>query len=225
MQRSDKILLIAGIVLFGSIWGMLESVLGSVRLEGTFSFLPMGAILGGFFGLGIMSFSRRLYGIMWMQLGIAMVAGLVRFWAPIGTCVICSSLAIVAEGVVFELIFNRPAFNITRTSASPLMDVRSLAITGVVAAYAIYVTGYMFTQFFTPIVAPPHAFSLSNFVSVLPLILGRGFFAALLGGFALPLAVTVRQLHIDVSTVRKQLYYPITACVSAMCWVLAIVLV
>jgi hypothetical protein len=215
---------LAGIVLFGSIWGMLESVLGSTRIEGTFSFLPMGAILGGFFGLGIMAFSRRVYGIMWMQLAMAAVAGFIRFWAPVGTVVICSALAIVAEGLVFELIFNRPVFNITRNSASPLLDVPSLAMLGLVGGYIIYITGYMFTQFFTPVFAAPHAVSISNFVSVLPLILGRGFFAAVLGALSLPLAVAVPQLSFDISSVRKRLYYPLVACVSAFCWVLAFTL-
>lgn len=218
-------MILAGIILFGSIWGMLECFLGSIKLTGSLENFPMGALLGGFFGLGIMAFSRRLYGIFWMQLGIGMIAGLVRVWAPIGQCVICSALAIMAESLVFELIFDRKDFDITKVSASPLLDMRSLALTGVIAGYLIYITGYAFTQFFTPIVAAPHAANLSNFAAALPLIFGRGFFAALFGGVALPLAIAVKQLHIDVSTVRKQLYYPVTACVSAVCWVLVIAFV
>ena len=223
MQKTDRIMILAGIIFFGSIWGMLECFLGSMKLTGALEMFPMGALLGGFVGLGLMAFSRRLYGIPWMQLGIGMIAGMVRFWAPIGTCVICSALAIMAESLVFELIFNRKVFDLSKMSASPLLDVRSLALTGVIAGYLIYVTGYMFTQFFTPIIALPHAANLSNFAAALPLIFGRGLFAALFGAAALPLAISVKQLHIDVSAVKKQLYYPITACVSVACWVVVIV--
>jgi len=225
MQKTDKIMILAGIVFFGSIWGMLECFLGSVKLSGDLRQFPMGALLGGFFGLGIMAFSRRIYGIAWMQLGIGAIAGIVRFWAPIGQCVICSALAIVAESLVFELVFNRKVFDLSKVSASPLLDVKSLALTGVIAGYLIYVTGYMFTQFFTPIIALPHVANLSNFAAALPLIFGRGLFAAIFGGVALPLAISVKQLHIDVNAIRKQLYYPITACVSATCWILVIVFV
>ena len=225
MKKTDKIMILAGILFFGSIWGALECFLGSMKLSGALEVFPMGALLGGLVGLGLMAFSRRLYGIPWMQLGIGMMAGLVRFWAPIGQCGICSALAIVAESLVFELIFNRKLFDLSRMSASPLLDVRSLALTGVIAGYVIYVTGYMFTQFFTPVIAPPHAANLSNFAAALPLIFGRGFFAALFGGLALPLAISIKQLHIDVSTIRKKLYYPVTAVVSATCWILVIALV
>jgi len=223
MQKTDKLMILAGILFFGSIWGMLECFLGSVNLTGSLQYFPMGALLGGFFGLGIMAFSRRLYGLPWMQLGMGVIAGLVRYWAPIGQCVICSALAITAESLVFELIFNRKVFDISKMSASPLLDMRSLATTGVIAGYLIYVSGYMFTQFFTPIIAMPHAANLSNFAAALPLIFGRGFFAALFGGVALPLVMSVKQLHIDVSAVRKKLYYPTTAGVSALCWILVIV--
>ncbi|MGQ9582490.1 MAG: hypothetical protein ACUVV6_03135 [Thermoplasmatota archaeon] len=225
MRRQELALVVGGMVLFGSVWGMLECVLGGVKLEGPLAWLPMGAVLGGFFGLGLMALSRRIYGVAWMQLGMAAVAGLIRFWAPVGSCVICSALAIVAEGLVFELIFNRPALSLTRASTSPLLRPGWLALTGVVAGYVIYVTGYMFTQFFTPIIAPPHVFTPSNFVAALPLIFGRGLFAAILGGASLPLAVSVRQLHIDVSAVRKRVYYPVTVSASALCWVLALTLV
>lgn len=221
MTKINKWQILAGIIVFGSIWGLLECVLGSVKFTGAMADFPMGALLGGFFGLGIMAFTRRIYGVFWMQLGIAIVAGLMRFWAPIGSCVICSGLAIMAEGFVFELIFNRPIFNFT-TGGNRLNNFRTLALLGVVSGFVIYVVGYMFTQIFTPIVAPPHIFTPANFVAVLPLILGRGFFAAIFGGIALPLAVLTPQLSIDVNKIRKKHYYAMATGVSAFCWILVI---
>lgn len=219
MEKKDKMKILAGIIVFGSVWGLLECTLGSVKFTGIMAEFPMGALLGGFFGLGIMAFTRRLYGGFGMQLGIAIVAGLLRFWAPVGSCVICSALAIMAEGFIFELIFNRPVFDIVRTDSADLRNFRSLAMLGVIAGFVIYVTGYMFTQIFTPIITTG-IFNVSNFTAVLPLIIGRGFFAAVFGGIALPVAVLAPYININLDTINLKQYYTGTMAVSALCWVL-----
>jgi hypothetical protein len=219
MTKFIKWQILAGIIVFGSVWGMLECILGSVKFTGVMAEFPMGALLGGFFGLGIMAFTRRIYGVLWMQLGMAIIAGLLRFWAPIGSCILCSALAIMAEGLVFELIFNHPIFNITSTGSTELKNYRTLALLGVISAYVIFVTGYMFTHVFTPIVAPPHIFTLSNFVANLPLMLGRGFFAAVFGGMALPVAVLAKQLHLNLNEIPTKHYYVIATAVTAIAWI------
>ncbi len=213
MEKMDKYRVLAGIVLFGSLWGMTECLLGEFTPSG----FPAGAFLGGFIGLGLMILTRRLYGFMWMQLGMAIVAGALRFWAPVGTCVICSALAIMAEGLVFELIFNRPVFDINRSQN--MKSAKTLALVGVIAGFTIYVTGYMFTQIFTPILTTG-AFSVSNFLNVLPIIIGRGFFAAVFGGISVPLAVLAKQLYVNVTSIRKEHYYAAAAGISTFCWAL-----
>ncbi|MFH0815593.1 MAG: hypothetical protein V1934_02080 [Methanobacteriota archaeon] len=222
MKQMDKYRMIAGALLFGSIWGMLECVLGSMKMPSGFESFPLGAVLGGLFGFGIMAYTRRIYGVMWMQLGMGVVAGFLRFWAPIGTCVVCSALAIVAESLVFELIFNRPALSIRGFAAEGAEGKsRAAAITlvplGFIAAYAIYVTGYVFTQVMTPVITGS-GFVMSDFASVLPLIIGRGLFAALCGAVALPFAVLVRQLDIEVTKVAVAKYYAGALVGSVMCW-------
>ncbi len=213
MEKMDKYRVLAGIVLFGSLWGMTECLLGEFAPAG----FPAGAFLGGFIGLGLMLLTRRLYNVMWMQLGMAIVAGALRFWAPVGTCVICSALAIMAEGMVFELIFNRPVFDINRSSS--MRSAKTLAMVGVIAGFTIYVVGYMFTQIFTPILTTG-TFSTSNFISVLPIIIGSGFFAAVFGGITTPLAVLAKQLYVNVMSVRKEHYYAAAAGISTFCWAL-----
>jgi hypothetical protein len=221
MTKINKWQIMAGIIVFGSVWGMLECILGSIKFTGIMAEFPMGALLGGFFGLGIMAFSRRLYGVMWMQLGMALIAGLLRLWAPVGSVVLCSALAIMAEGLIFEIIFNRPTFNITATGSSELKNFRTLAFLGIITGFVIYVIGYMFTQMFTPILATG-IFTASNFIAVLPLILGRAFFAAAFGGIVLPLAVLTPQLNIDVNKIKKGHYYALATVVSAFSWILVI---
>ena len=215
-EKLDNYKILAGIIVFGSIWGLLECTLGGVKFGGVMDKFPMGALLGGLVGLGLMAYTRRTYNILGMQLGMALVAGLLRYWAPIGTCVICSALAIAAEGLVFELIFNRPVFDIRR-SGNTMMNAKTLAFLGVTAGFTIYVTGYMFTQIFTPVITTG-AFNFSNFGAVLPLIIGRGFFAAALGGVALPVAVMVKQLHFNFAEIKKEHYYGIASSVTAFCW-------
>ena len=217
MDKIDKYKVLAGIIVFGSIWGLLECVLGGADLAG----FPIGAFLGAFIGLGLMAFTRRIYVIFWMQLGMALVAGLLRFWAPVGTCVICSALAIVAEGMVFELIFNRPVFDITRRGAE-LRNVKTLALLGIVTGFTIYVVGYMFTQVMTPVLTEEAGFVLSNFVGVMPIIIGSGFFAALFGAVALPVAVLAEQLHLDINSIKKEHYYGAVGGISVFCWLFVI---
>ena len=217
-DKLDNYKILAGIIVFGSIWGLLECTLGGVKFGNALDNFPMGALLGGLVGLGLMAYTRRTYNILGMQLGMALVAGLLRYWAPIGSCVICSALAIAAEGIVFELIFNRPMFDIRLSGSKNMMEAKTLAFLGVIAGFTIYTTGYMFTQVFTPLITTG-AFNFSNFGAVLPLILGRGFFAAALGGVALPVAVMVKQLNIDFAGIKKVHYYGIASSVTAFCWI------
>lgn len=223
--------LIASIVVFGSIWGMLECILGSVKLTGAIASFPMGALLGGFFGIGLMAMTRRVFGVAWMQLGMGIIAGFLRFWAPIGTCVVCSALAIVAESLVFELIFG--ARSLAYTGLNPRgasektgagisgPSVLALVPLGIIAAYTIYVSGYIFTQIFTPILTTG-TFNFSDFSSVLPLILGRGFFAAVFGAVALPLAVLYGNTVFDSARVRIPNHYVASAAISACCWLVVV---
>lgn len=214
-KTMDRYRVLAGIILFGSLWGMLECMMGEFNV----GWFPMGAFLGGFIGLGLMMYTRRLYNVMWMQLGMAIVAGVLRYWAPVGTCVICSALAIMAEGFIFELIFNRPVFNVHGTGPLNLGSAKTLAVIGIIAGFTIYVTGYMFTQIFTPLLTEGDLV-FANFMGNLPVMVGTGFFAAVFGAISLPLAVTSKQLDVDINKVKREHYYTAAAGVSTFCWVL-----
>lgn len=218
MESIDRLKILVGIIVFGSVWGMLECILGSVEFTGILSELPMGAFLGAFVGLGIMAFTRRIYGVIWMQLGMAIVAGLLRLWAPIGSYVLCSALAIMAEGLVFELIFNRSIFNITDTGPGELRNLRTLAFLGIITGFVIFTVGYMFTQILTPILTTG-GFNTSNFIAVLPLIFGRGFFAAVFGAISLPVAVLAKQLHMNINEIPSKHYYFASSAITAIAWI------
>lgn len=208
----------AVIVLLGSIWGMFECILGGIGLYiGAFR-VSMGAVLAGTFAIGVMGYGRKLTGMKWGAMGIAAVAGLLRFAAPVGSCVLCSAIAIMAEGVVFELIMNRPVF---RLYPHLLRKSNTLVYLGVLMGYTIFVTGYIITQILTPIVGGG-TLDVGNVVRILPLILGRGFFAALFGGIIFPIVVLVPHLNMEIFDVKKEIYYPLTVGISALCWIVSI---
>ena len=216
----DRFRLLAGIVLLGSVWGIFECTLGGFNATIGGIEISMGAVLAGFFGLGFMALAMRTFNLRGAVLGIAIVAGIMRYFAPVGSFVLCSAIAIIAEGVVFEIIMRRPSFSL---SASTMRDPRGLAYLGVTMAYIIFVTGYITTQILTPILGSDSG-SVLDVIAVLPIILGSGFFAALLGGVSLPLVVLAPQLDIDIAAVKKEFYYGLSTGASVFCWALLVVI-
>ena len=59
----------------------------------------------GVFAIGLMTLSRTTFRQPGMQTGIGLVAGALRFFNPFGGCFICSAIAIMAEGLLFDLIW------------------------------------------------------------------------------------------------------------------------
>jgi hypothetical protein len=208
----NRLRLLTGIILFGSLWGFSECIIGSALRDAN---LPAGAIMTGIFALTFMTVSRLLYKQPGMQLGMGLVAGALRLANPFGGCFICSAIAISAEAVLFELIWYTIQFDFSdiRTRSSQL----SL---GIITAYTCYISGFIVTQILTPIVSSA-GFYIDNLIAFIPQILSRGLLAAILGGIALPAIMTIKD--IDISTITTKVYYPVTATISILCWVAVII--
>lgn len=192
---------LAATILFGSIWGLLECSLGDWLHDYNLSVL-MAAI-----AVFLMAFTRRIYDMPGMQAGMAFVAALLRHFNPVGTCLICSSIAIFIEGVVFEIIWVLP----WRKYSSYTMR----ASMGVISFYSIYAIGYLATQILTPLLTAK--FYLSDLIGVIPKILAHAVIAGLIGAFALPLAYV--PIHIKI---KDELYYPVAAAITVFCWIAVI---
>ena len=203
--------LFAGILLFGSLWGFAECIIGSAlrTLD-----LPAGAIMTGVFAFGLMLLSRLLFKTKGMQLGMGVVAGLLRFFNPFGTCHICSAIAIMAEGLAFELMWL--AFSSDSEEMPSLLMKTSL---GVIASYGVYVIGYIVTQILTPVFSSA-GFHLKDLLPFIPQILASGLLAAVIGAVVSPLVYLLREF--DVQKVKSSIYYPVTLSLSALCWVVVI---
>lgn len=201
---------IAAIIVFGSLWGFSECIIGSLLRDIN---LPAGAIMTGIFAIGLMTLSRSTFQQPGMQTGIGLVAGTLRFFNPFGGCFICSAIAIMAEGLLFDLIWT--GFSLDQKKSYSLTIQTSLGIT---SAYLVYVGGYIVTQILTPVFSSA-GFYLENLIVFIPQILASGLLAALLGVLTVPAVFTLRKRDVFV---QDRFYYPITLGVSTFCWAFVI---
>ena len=213
----EKMKLFVGILVFGSLWGFSECIIGSMLHTAQ---LPAGAIMTGLFAVGLMVMSRMLYRQRGMQFGMSIVAGALRFFSPFGSNLgffICSAIAIMAEGAIFELIWYKISFDF-----SELKSIVMKGSMGIISAYFIFIGGYIVTQILTPIAAGAN-FYVENLIVFMPRILSSGLLPALIGGVVLPIILITTKLDINISLkLKDRLYYPITVGVSAFCWVFVV---
>ena len=202
---------VAGIIVFGSLWGFAECIIGSVLRDIN---LPAGAIMTGVFAIGLMALSRIAFRQPGMQIGIGLVAGTLRFFNPFGGCFICSAIAIMAEGLLFDLIWT--GFSLDLKKPQTLITQISLGIT---SAYVVYVGGYIVTQILTPVFSSA-GFYLENLIVFIPQILASGLLAAFLGVVTVPVVFALSKLS---NPLHDRLYYPVTIGVSAFCWIFVLI--
>jgi hypothetical protein len=202
----NKLRLIAGIIFFGSLWGFSEVIIGSAINEAG---LPSGAIMTGLFAMTFLVISRMFYRQPGMQLGMGLVAGTLRMFNPFVGCHLCSAIAIIAEGAIFEIIWYKISPNFKE-----LKDVITQGGMGIITAYTIFISGYIITQIITPIVAGA-TFYIENLIVFMPKILAGGLLPAVLGGIVLPMILVVKEVDF---TVKDRLYYPITIVITILCW-------
>jgi len=207
----DKKKLLAGILVFGSLWGFAECIVGSWLRSAN---LPAGAIMTGVVAFGLMTASRMVYKMRGMQFGMGLVAGVLRLFNPFGSCHICSAIAIMAEGLLFEIIWY--GVTLSGDEFDSLKDKMSL---GIITSYGIYVLGYVTTQILTPVVSSA-GFFFQDLIRFIPQILASGLLAAVLGGVVAPVIFYLRDF--DISTVKSRVYYPLTMVVSALCWLVVL---
>lgn len=205
-----KIKLIAGILVFGSLWGFSEVIIGSSLQD---IGLPNGAIMTGVFAITFLVLSRMIYRQPGMQFGIGIVAGGLRLFNPFVGCHLCSAIAIMAEGAIFEIIWYRISYDF-----SELKTVIMQVSMGIISAYFIYIGGYIVTQILTPVAAGA-SFYAENLIVFLPRILSSGLIAAVIGGAVLPITLLAKKMDI---TVKDRLYYPTTIGISVLCWFIVI---
>jgi len=205
-MSKTKILL--GVIVFGSIWGLLECVLGGY---------VSGAVLTGIVALGLMAATRLVYNQRGMQLGMGLVAAALRAVNPLGGCVVCSVIAIAVEGAVFELVWFAFSSDIEKAESMSIM-----VSAGIITAYACYTLAYVMSQIVTPLFFSAANLQFGNLGVFIPTILSKGVVAGLIGGVVFPAVVLVKQL--EISSIRNRWYYSLGSITAAACWIIVIIL-
>lgn len=209
----EKKKLIAGILVFGSLWGFSECIISPMIDDAG---LPSGAIMTGVFAMTFLILSKNLYPQRGMQIGMGITAGALRLFAPFGGCHVCSALAIMAEGIIFELIWNS-----VTTQDIKNFPLRSTVSLGIFTAYCVYVGGYIVTQILTPV--SYGNFYIENLIMFLPQIFASGLLVSLLGGITAPSILTLRTIDFPRKLPLKDaVYYPTTLGISVICWLIVI---
>ena len=207
-KKSRYIRIITGIVVFGSIWGLMECTIGDSLSN---SNLPSGAIMTGFFGFGLMIVSRIIYQQRGMQLGIGLVAGALKFFHPLGSCMLCSAIAISIEGLLFEVIWLNPRVQPNRLSSSMAVSM------GIISGFVLYSMGYIATQVITPLVSSA-PISLAGLPSLILSALSTATLAGLASAATLTIVTTLPVgITNKLSQVRREIYYPTTSTISFLC--------
>ena len=213
-NRQGSILLIIGILVFGSIWGFLEATLGG--------FLPLiifpnkGAIMAGI-GVALMSSALAIYRKPAMLPGIGIVAAAFKlldvwlFALPVASIhIINPAMAIIFEALAFGAIaavFTKSV----RKSVPARIGVGVLA--GIISAVAwVYFAIYVMD-------APSYArvvFTAGGFIA------GSGVVQAIFFGVFLPLGYLAGE-KLAARTVpaingRGVLHYATSAAVVVFCW-------
>jgi len=202
----NKTKLFLGIVIFGSVWGLLECLLGSYL---------SGRVMTGVVALGLMTATRFIYNQKGMQVGMALVAAALLSVNPLGGCIICSVIAIVVEGAVFELVWFAFSPDIEKAGS---IGIKVCA--GIVTAYACYAFAYFMGQIVTPLLFSNAELQFGDLAVFIPNILSKGFVAGLIGGVVFPVAALVKQIR--VSFLRSRQYYSVGSIASVTCWIVAI---
>jgi hypothetical protein len=203
--------LFAGIILFGSLWGFSECIIGGYLSE---IGLPSGSIMTGVFAISFLVISRLYFRKPGMQLGMGLVAGALRYFNPFFVaCPICPVFAIIAEGAIFEVIwrFVQNDYNIFKS--------RTMQVSlGIFSVYCMYVGGTIITQILTPL-ATGVGFYIENIIIFIPSILSNGIIPALIGAVVLPISISSQKLDIKI---KDHFYYPTTIGLSIICWIIVI---
>ncbi len=197
----QKFRILTAILLFGSIWGFFECSLGDWLHSYNLS------VLMACIAVFIMAFTRKIFNVAGMQAGMALIAAVLRHFNPIGTCLICSSIAIFMEGIAFEIIWLIP----WQKYKSNVMKVSM----GIISFYSIYAIGYISTQILTPLFTAK--FYLRDLLAILPKIFAHSTIAGIIGGFSLPLTYIPLKIKI-----KDEIYYPVSLAICIFCWLAVI---
>jgi len=210
--------ILVGILLFGSIWGLLEATLGGFLHLVIFP--NKGAIMSGI-GIAIMASALAIYKKPGVLPGIGIVSAsfkLLDVWLfslPINSVhIINPAMAIIFESLAFSLV---AVFIVKRMESSILTGVAAGIVCGLISViayvyFAIYVTN-------SPLFERIGVSSIAEFIA------GQGIVQAAFWGILLPVGYLagdkLRKKPFSTLFRRVRLYYVTSASIITVCWVIS----
>ena len=212
-KRQSLVYLIIGILVFGSIWGVLEATLGGFLH--LIIFPNKGAIMAGI-GVAIMSLALAIYRKPSMLPGIGIVAASFKlldvwlFFLPITSIhIINPAMAIIFESLAFSLV---AVFVMKRIAKNAFIGVGAGVLAGLISAAAwVYFAIYVMN-------APAYArvvFTAGGYIA------NQGVAQAVFSGVFVPLGYLVgAKLAVKTSPalINRAFYYATSAAIICFCW-------
>ena len=215
IEQRKVVHILIGILVFGSVWGLLEATLGGFLH--LIIFPNKGAIMGGI-GVAIMASALAIYRKPAMLVGIGIVAALFKLldvWifslAITSVHIINPAMAIIFESIAFGLV---AVFLMNRIARNALIGMGAGAMAGLMSAtayvyFALYVTN-------APLFARMGVSSAAEFIA------GNGVTQAAFWGILLPVGYRVGEKLATTAfpalTRKMPLYYASSAAVIIFCW-------
>ncbi len=213
IHRQGAIYILIGILVFGSIWGLVEATLGGFLHM--IIFPNKGAIMTGI-GVAIMASALAIYKKPSMLPGIGIVAALFKlldvwlFALPIASIhIINPAMAIIFESLAFSLV---AVFVMKKIAKNAFIGVGAGVLAGLISATAwVYFAIYVMN-------APAYArvvFTAGGFIA------NQGVVQAAFFGVFVPLGYLVGE-KLAAKTfpvlISRSLYYATSAAVVCLCW-------
>lgn len=212
-KQYSGINIIIGILVFGSIWGLLEATLGG--FFNMILFPNKGAIMAAI-GVTIMGTALAIYRKPAMSLAIGIIAAsfkLLNIWifTPVSYIhIINPATAIVAESLAFTIV---AVVLVNRMERSALVPIGAGFLAGLITAtayvyFALYVTH-------APILQRMGVSGAGEFIATQGLIQAAFFGIFLPIGYQLGKKLAVTN---PLATLGRPLYYSISAAAVCLCW-------
>jgi hypothetical protein len=212
----NKLRLLIGILVFGSLWGFLEATLGGFL---HFIHLPQKGIIMASIAVGIMSMTRVMYRRPGMQLAMGIITVALKSSNALflGADVVRPMIAILMQAVVFDVAVTF----LSKINTKDYMKAVAGAITGwgSTAGFALIMAYVLKIGFWTKI-------GLSGILSYLA---SEGLFIAI--GCAIAAVLGSRLYYItkirlpSVYSLKSRIYYSFSAAFASTFWVLGVFIV
>lgn len=213
-NQRQSIHLLIGVLIFGSMWGLLEATLGGFLH--LIIFPNKGAIMSSI-GVAIMAAALAVYRKPAVSIGIGIIAASFKlldvliFALPVNSYhIVNPAMAIIFESLAFSLI---AAFLMDKIAKNAFAGIGAGVLVGLISAIA-YIH-------FALLVTPAEVVARQGVKTASQFIINQGVVQAAFCGILLPLGYLAGEklaARVSLISLKAPLYYASSAIVICLCW-------